>query len=507
MYQPGSFEPFLLSPLDHTLPPVCPTLFLCFRLSEHQHYVSRLRRGIDIMLLRLPFLYGEVVSCVDEKGRAGRMKVQFPSSSIEGISMLSIRHYPDKTLPSDQSRKDEHLHVQHEVANLDQSYCPLAFITSPGEPGPVVRFQANILADGVLLSMSFNHQVADATGPAIILEMLAQGCRDSSAEDAQILPSSCQSESRLREQLSCIAHSLHSHQDWAYGPLARNDTADDASTASESETVLSDPDLKGLPFVFPPEKVVHLRDICNSLLPILQHEYQGSRNKSVHPSTHWPTFLSSNDVLISMILFCIERVCFENGREWSDSAGLCMAINLRSHLQPPLPNHYIGNVITVRRFPYSLQRDGLSLDQHMDTNLLAELPALVGEYELFHIANIAFQVRAMINSTDDRYTRGYISYLNNQSGSYSAMSGLSGLLVTSWRHLPVYDLDFGPGIGKIDHFESPPGMMEGACIILPANKNVGGHGEPASWDVRLMLKPEDMEGLVRDGLFQWALGG
>ena len=49
-------------------------------------------------------------------------------------------------------------------------------------------------------------------------------------------------------------------------------------------------------------------------------------------------------------------------------------------------------------------------------------------------------------------------------------------------------------------------MMEGACVILPANKNVGGHDKPAPWDVRLMLKPEDMEGLFRDGLFKWALG-
>lgn len=504
MNRPGEFVPFLLTPLDCIVPPICPTLLICFRLSENQHCVSRLQRGIDILLSRLPFLSGEVVSCVGEKGSAGRMKVQMPGSSIRDIPMLSVKVHPDKRLPSNQPHEFEYSHVKPDVASRDQSYWPLPLLTNPIGPTPALRFQANLLTDGVLLGMSINHHIADATGFGIIIKLLAESCCAPSAQDVPTLPNG-EIELELRDQLSRNALSLDAHQNVSGNQRESKFAAEISTKADSRKTRFSVPGLSTRSFAFSHQKVVRLRDACSSILPILLHRHEGSQNGASSKNNDLSKLLSSNNVLAAMLGFCIERARTRHAPSLPESPGVLMPVNLRPHLSPPLPSYYIGNAIRIVQVPCRLPDENKTFDHGIDTESFEDIPSFFNRKELLHVASIALQIGAAAKATRDEHIQGLLSNSHHQKDWNDTSSQKPGLWMSSWRHLPLYNLDFGPGIGQIDHFETQPGTLDGACVIMPADKNAGGFGGLAPWDVRLTLERKVMEYLVDDRIFRWAL--
>lgn len=73
------------------------------------------------------------------------------------------------------------------------------------------------------------------------------------------------------------------------------------------------------------------------------------------------------------------------------------------------------------------------------------------------------------------------------------------VIATSWRHLCVYDLDFGVGLGKMNNFGTAFGLVPGAAIILPT----GAPGKrDSSWEVSISMKPGDFEKLESDPLLR-----
>lgn len=77
-------------------------------------------------------------------------------------------------------------------------------------------------------------------------------------------------------------------------------------------------------------------------------------------------------------------------------------------------------------------------------------------------------------------------------------------IITTWRHLDSYALDFGNGLGKIVDFEAGLSLIPGACIVMPAQekaqKEKEGEVEVVPWEVNITMKLGDMDVLVGDPL-------
>ena len=150
----ANFSPFSLTSLDHALLAVYIPQNLCFRTSDHQQCLSRLQAGINLLLTRLPFLSGEVVPRTDHGAKPGELCVQ-PGNTFDEIPMLTIKHFTHVILPPVLIGGSNSLKADHAVASLDsQFFFPLPLTLPPSEPRPVMRLQANVVADGVILSMA-----------------------------------------------------------------------------------------------------------------------------------------------------------------------------------------------------------------------------------------------------------------------------------------------------------------------------------------------------------------
>lgn len=80
----------------------------------------------------------------------------------------------------------------------------------------------------------------------------------------------------------------------------------------------------------------------------------------------------------------------------------------------------------------------------------------------------------------------------------------AGIIVTSWRDLDIYSLDFGAGLGYIEDFEPGLALVPGGCIFLPARMSGGGGQDRATapWEVCVTLRMGDSETLLQDQLFR-----
>ncbi|OKL59181.1 hypothetical protein UA08_05664 [Talaromyces atroroseus] len=465
----ADFTPFSLSSLDHTLLSVYIPQNLCFRTADHEQCLSRLQAGINLLMARLPFLTGEIVPRTDHDGaKPGELRIQ-PGKSSDGmmaIPMLTIKHFAGVILPpvlvrgSDAVKTDD----RATVASLDSQFFPLPPILPPEQPRPVMRMQANVVADGVILSMAFSHSVFDGTGTGRVHELLAECCRAAATERPVFLPTDGKEEAALRNRLTTagegghpkIDHSGEIGQSYAY------ESKESEANTEDSKQLLA-ADLLMRAFIFSPERLERLRKACSVLLPLLTHLY----NQKVEDSTtrtKWPTFLSSNDVLTAVLGVCVERTRGKGGVDVSSpTRNLTFAVNFRRRLAG-LPDHYLGNAVMPSRVYFRLPVDeqpGLldSLENSIDLHPLQG--SGIDARGLLEIANLAFQSRAGILAIDDAFLRSWMAFLTGQP-DYGSMNLRYGVMVvTSWRDLMINSLDFGPGLGEVENFEFNFGVADG----------------------------------------------
>ncbi|KAK1144498.1 hypothetical protein N8T08_005371 [Aspergillus melleus] len=160
---------------------------------------------------------------------------------------------------------------------------------------------------------------------------------------------------------------------------------------------------------------MHLRDLCNSLILILLRRHRDSQIKTVPESSRRHDPPSLNNILVAVLRLCVERARAKNGLILPSSTGVSMAVNLRRHLKPPLPDDYIGNAVRVARVVYHRSGDDLRSGSDIDTDSLAGFPSVLYEQEFLYLSNIAFRISAVVKSSSDEHIQCLISSLNDQS--------------------------------------------------------------------------------------------
>ncbi|PWY94267.1 hypothetical protein BO94DRAFT_572749 [Aspergillus sclerotioniger CBS 115572] len=474
-----SFHPFVPTPLDHSMPRLYVPQFLCFHTTTAESAVQHLHVGVHRLFKNLPFLAGEVVTNED----TGGVRVQSPSVSTRNIPYLAIQTRPDDYLPARQDAQSNPLDRDRKRTNLDASYSPLPVVLPPSQPQPIIRFQANILADGVLFAVTYHHAIMDGTGCGELLEMLAQCCSALSDEDVS-LPTDSHTQEVFRQYISNLSPTTTTTT-----TTTNNNYKELYHPVMKSTDHIQHPPfaLRTEQFTFPAKQITTLRDACNRLLPELT-------TTTTTTTTPLPQqTLSSNDILTALISLAITRTTTPIK---PNTLTLTMSVNLRSRIHPTSLTHYLGTAITAVRvnIPINPTQPTLTLP----TTTITTIP------DLTSLTQTAHQIRTALNTLTRESIPNLITHIRERRHAGEDICLQMGdIVVSSWRHLSVYGIDFGPGLGKITGFEVQEGLMERLVVVLPRKRDGDGDGD---WDVCITLSEHEMEGFRRDGLVRWVLG-
>ncbi|PYH93958.1 hypothetical protein BO71DRAFT_484189 [Aspergillus ellipticus CBS 707.79] len=414
-----------LTPLNHIPAKLFLPYILYFDTPDPQTAVNTLQKGIDKVISQLPWLAGDV------------------------------KHFDH----------DEDIR-SHPV----QSYLPLPTFRPVSEQRPVLRFQANVFPSKIVLAMSFWHSVFDGTGAGVILEAVAECCKTPSDEsETPIAQLIANTHPLLRKKVSNFPTQCQTRLDHPELGVPVFDPNTSTAQWDAMESALADA-VETARYTFSPEKVSQMKDTCTQVLPKLQQS-----------SASW---ISSNDIITAVLAICVDRTLHPERANKTESADFLMAVDLRSRVQPPLPETYPGNAI----FPVH------------DSIYLQETAGQTGEdADLLHLTHLALRVRSKLASMDETLAYSAPAAVADCDDWTKIEASPADIIVTSWRGLKMFSLDFGAGLGHIEDFEPGLALVPGGCIFLPSRVERSGSTPP--WEVCITLKKGDSQTLAKDPLF------
>lgn len=483
MKPPISFEPFSLTKLDESGPIVF-FFSLSFAVKNENKALKTISNGIDRLVDTVPFLNGETAS------PAGALEVR-PATVApeEQVPMLQVKRHTGSTLPV--RKIGNAAFVVPENVPLEDHFNPLPVFHTPGQPAPVLRFQANVLDDGIILTVAFNHHVFDIPGAGVVLGILAELCRNPENGISQRITTITSSEMLLRKQVSDMISVIDSSY-VAPPPLPPVQTSQRTSSPAPAP-----PPAVCECFVFSVERLEQLRNSCNFILPWLNSHQLPQNSDRESPVSS----ISSDDVLAALICGSAERARCSN----TPSSDCWLSVNSRRFLNPPLPADYMGNA----SIPMSFQVQPCPVsEQETLSNLSNELQQQLGGLDIssfLPIAKTAYNIRTSLENYRNTYSEGLISLLHPEARQNMGDMRFPPLIVNNLRSLKSSEMYFGPELGNIQTIENAVPWLDGACVVLPLcaaqpeMKNV----EP--FNVRITLNTDSMVRFKNDQVVQWAL--
>ncbi|KAL4799157.1 hypothetical protein BDV19DRAFT_385407 [Aspergillus venezuelensis] len=466
----------ILSPIDHTFPGVNTCYYLYFQCICHGDVQLTLQRGVERLVQRYPFLTGEIVESEGpEVARCNGLRhVQESVSLGKRYSLIEFRQ--DLSL-SVQAITEATARTGPEDLLLARKLSPLPLLPEAFRRKCLVRFRATTVSDGLVLAMGFSHSFFDANGAAHLLKRLAELCGDDSSE-----PWNDPDDQSLRRAIWGLGDGAASSKKHAehFGPLpAIKQPPGGQGSLLETLTV----DTMVCRWKVPAAKVEMVKKACVRLL-----SSQGTDARI--------QYLSSLDVLTSCLSTCLQRSKAIPG---PSKAGI--SINLRERLNPTWPMGYLGNLATFATVLSGIvptQQEQIAARQ-----ITYELPRLSSlSPDLAQVYRNACSLRETISSFDDQFIRGLVSWLVSEPDLTKVNIQPYAVNFTSWRHLNLYDLDFGPSLRRPRHVLTH-GMPPTLCLVMPENK-LASDGRN-DWDVVCYFSKEDYLRLVEDDLVRFLL--
>jgi fumigaclavine B O-acetyltransferase len=485
-----SFEPFYLTCLDHTVGPVFMNFFLSFRCRNIEECLFSINKGITCLVDRLPFLAGDVIHTTTPNGRMNVMQIEPSSTLIDESPMLSTKHHPHHVLPNSPQKMKAEANPPENFASLDESYVPPVPLLplAPG-PRPVFRLQTNVLADGIVLAVGFHHSVFDATGAGRLIEILAECCRD---PGSQALASTTELEEEIK-----LRRLVDNTGIVTAGSYRQHEAQNRKVEMSTGDSDWIPPKLAVYSFHFSAVTIAQLKTACNGVLSDIrarQHDDERPVDESREPTQE---FVSTNDILTALLAIDIYKVRShqtEDGQA-QPSPEMVMIVNLREKLVS-LPSTYLGNAVSVIR-AHAHPHDTLP-SPTVSVSKQHQHPTICNT-ALLEITALALQLRQKLASIDDEHVRQYLGQLTRNQDWSRIGTRLPDTMVSSWRHLKVYRLDFGPSLGQVIEFNPQATLVDGICTIQPERAG-DVDGENPGWEVCVTLQSDVMGSFLRDGL-------
>ena len=450
-----------LTPLDHIPAKIYLPYILFFDAPDPNAAVQTIQNGIQSLVAQLPWLAGDVTFHSEPSGPQNRGHIVPPRSAPRDVPMLQVKNF----------ERDEDVH-----ANPVQAYLPVPCFIPASKQRPVLRFQANVFPSKIVLVMSYMHLVIDGTGAGIILEALSQNCKD--GKGSVIAQAIAEGEFSLRNEISSWPSKCQTRLDHSAElgvPAFPSDLTSEQWAGMEAAMSAA---VQTKRFTFSPAKVAQLKDLCSKqYLPEVLKQQQNDASS---------TFISSNDLITAILAISVDRAQHAS-RQVPKSASLTMAVDLRSRVNPPLPDTFLGNMIyPVRNDIYFPDLPQSSSSSSPDTDA-----------DLLHLTRLALQLRNKLGSMTETLAYSTAAEVVAQ-GDWTKTEGKpADVIVTSWRHLKLLGLDFGAGLSKPVDFEAGLSLIPGACIFMPAKATASGE---VPWEIAVTLSPDAFAALEGDAL-------
>jgi fumigaclavine B O-acetyltransferase len=444
-----TFEPYVLTPLDHLLPPAHMFTFFTFELERPSESIQILQEALSRLLVALPFLSGNVAMSSQIKDKVNLQEVRpADGPTMLQFPMLQVQHHRNKVCAIDWD------------AIFNQNYIPLPLVMSSSLPIPVARFQANVMKDAVVVCMASHHMAMDGLGAMAVLESLAACCRNAAPITSMIL------QAEVRKQIAAATSAKPVDHHDGYGqpphltaiPISRN-------------------------FTLSAEKIRKLKETCNSII------LGGAEDKA------YPT-LSSNDIVTALIWICVMRARQANSMlvPGKLTSSLNLGVSVRTILQPGIPRSYIGNAVLVAPCSFPLKAmEGRGKYWAQDLCLLCD---------------VAQAVRSEVQAITNEHVRKIVSHITQSSNWGSFQIQYPDLVVSNLRQSDIYQWDFGSVLGRVSNVDIPDPRFDGLCWIRPANPILtsnpqAGRDQSPPWDLRVVLEESVMQCLQEESFFRW----
>lgn len=473
-----AFEAFDLTPLDHIIPPCYVRFFLGFPVKDVATALAQLQSGTALLIEQLPFLAGDLAPSETPGARKGLLGIRpsGPNSLDSGI--LSVKAH-DSLLHEGTTTAS---HTEQR-GTADESYLPLPFFPEVGKPVPIFRLQINTMRDGIILGFVFHHGAVDATGLGVVIQQLADCCREGGTSNdlSGQIRTGVDQQNAAREQLTSSRADPSERLDHrAEFPVVASLPADMETikqilmqTANEMSTRY---------FRLSSKVVDELKQRCNQALAVRR--------------PHEKAWVSSNDIVVSLLWMCLNRSRYSGDGPSPTASEICMAVNVRGRVQPPLPATYIGNGIVLLRRSIDMQTFLCPQEKSSIVGLCKEPQK--DEFKPWQLAicEIASTIRRGLNCMSDTYVRSVNSYLGDVEDLSTLSFSQSDFHMSSWREIGVYQADFGGELGYPADMRVPDGMIDGQFYILPKRKQ-----EDAFWEVHVTIHRDTMATLCADKLW------
>ncbi|KAI2848756.1 hypothetical protein CBS11350_2550 [Aspergillus niger] len=477
--QTPSFQPYTLTPLDHLLPPYHVFAYMSFRPEQPSEAVVAIELGLSGLISQWPFLAGNVAR-VQKEDRRNISELQPPTASdLHQCPMLNIKHHQHTISDA----------LASPVINYEMLHIPTT--VSNSQPIPAVRFQANVMRDGLILCLAWHHQVMDSVGVTVILHALSRFCSGPGRKSAapRRLPMNLEKEEQTRRRINkTTTNSNHDLED-AYHKIRY----DYGLHEYQSKSVIC------RRYTMHTDRVNCLKNSCNNLAHEFGKGHSMSQENSPIDSQYKIDNISSDDVVTALVWLCVSRarrrVASKLSSDLPRVSSLSRCMEVRSIIQPPLPRSYLGNSLVLAK----TQCDWKDIPTPQEATLVTR--KRMDEETINALLKLALMSRAKCNSVHDEQIRGLIGRVEECDGDSTVCGAPAGVTMSSLRKVNIFASDWGTKLGPLLDFDTMDCRIDGMILILP-DKNPSKRGESA-WEVRVNLSVEVMEEFGKDELLLW----
>lgn len=413
-----------------------------------RHVTTTLRRGLEGLAEQLPWLSGRVVNEGSGPGKTGTFRIvktreiplvvkRFDDTAALTLEKLEDARYPFALL-------DEELVAPCRTLNLPGQRVGLV-----AETGPVLALQLNLMSDGLVLTIVAQHNVMDMVGQASVMTWLSNACRGTELTREQLAIATID-KSRV---LTLFDRDWTPDEAWLdrlrIKPAAATQTSDGGSSPTATVTW-------GY-VAFSTESVAALKRMAT---------------ETKDPNS---SYITSDDAVCAFIWKCLSRA--RTARlDGTSSTVFARAVDLRA--RTGVPATYPG---TLTNMTYN----------HSSLGAVSEEP----------LGKIAANLRGELNSSNlARDTRALATVLDRLDDKASLsitapVDASTGIMLSSWASVKLYDLDFGLDLGLPLAVRRPAFIpVESLMYIMPKSSSSSSDGAI----VGMCLREQDWTKLGHD---------